>query len=60
MTKAFRGLRDAQVFALVPGAVRGLGQSNGFTMELLNSSGLSREAFLAGRDKLLELANADP
>jgi multidrug efflux pump len=27
---AFRGLRDAQVFALVPGAIRGLGQSSGF------------------------------
>ena len=25
---AFRGLRDAQVFALVPGAIRGLGQSD--------------------------------
>jgi multidrug efflux pump len=60
MTKAFRGLRDAQVFALVPGAVRGLGQSNGFTMELLNSSGMSRDKFIEGRDKLLELANADP
>jgi multidrug efflux pump len=59
MTKAFRGLRDAQVFANVPGAVRGLGQSNGFTMELLNSSGMSRDDFIAGRDKLLELANAD-
>ena len=31
---AFRGFRDAQVFALVPGAIRGLGQSSGFTMEL--------------------------
>ena len=34
---AFRGLRDAQVFALVPGAIRGLGQSAGFTMELQNT-----------------------
>ena len=41
---AFRGLRDAQVFALVPGAIRGLGQSTGFTMELHNSSGMSRRA----------------
>ena len=31
-------LRDAQVFALVPAAIRGLGQSNGFTLELQNSS----------------------
>ncbi|MEQ7873800.1 efflux RND transporter permease subunit [Sphingomonas sp. ASV193] len=59
-TGAFRGLRDAQVFALVPGAIRGLGQSNGFTMELQNSSGMSREAFSAERDKLLGMAMANP
>ena len=37
---AFRGLRDAQVFALVPGAIRGLGQSSGFTMEIQNTGGM--------------------
>jgi multidrug efflux pump len=57
---AFRGLRDAQVFALVPGAIRGLGQSTGFTMELQNSSGMSRADFAAARDKLLAAATADP
>ena len=57
---AFRGLRDAQVFALVPGAIRGLGQSAGFTMELQNTSGMSREQFAAARDRLLAAANADP
>jgi multidrug efflux pump len=57
---AFRGLRDAQVFALVPGAIRGLGQSAGFTMELQNTSGMSREQFAAARDHLLAAANADP
>ncbi|MHA6718730.1 efflux RND transporter permease subunit [Sphingomonas sp. RS6] len=57
---AFRNFRDAQVFALVPPAIRGLGQSNGFTMELQNSSGMSREDFVAARDKLLAAANADP
>jgi len=57
---AFRGLRDAQVFALVPGAIRGLGQSSGFTMQLQNRSGMSREQFLAVRDRLLQEANADP
>jgi multidrug efflux pump len=57
---AFRGLRDAQVFALVPGAIRGLGQSAGFTMELQNSSGMSREQFAAARDRLLAAASADP
>ncbi|HEU4959809.1 MAG TPA: efflux RND transporter permease subunit [Sphingomonas sp.] len=57
---AFAGLRDARVFALVPPSVRGLGQSTGFTMELLNSGGLSRDDFKAARDKLLDMARADP
>jgi multidrug efflux pump len=57
---AFRGLRDAQVFALVPGAIRGLGQSTGFTMELQNTSGMSKEAFAAARDRLLAEASSDP
>jgi multidrug efflux pump len=56
----FRGLRDAQVFALVPGAIRGLGQSSGFTVELQNTGGMSVEAFQAARDRLLAEASADP
>ena len=57
---AFRGLRDAQVFALVPGAIRGLGQASGFTMELQNTSGMSRQQFAAARDQLLASAASDP
>jgi multidrug efflux pump len=57
---AFRGLRDAQVFALVPGAIRGLGQTSGFSMQLQNTSGLSREEFAAARDRLLAAAGSDP
>jgi multidrug efflux pump len=57
---AFRGLRDAQVFALVPGAIRGLGQSSGFTMELQNAGGLTPEAFAEARDRLLAAASSDP
>jgi multidrug efflux pump len=59
-TSAFQGFRDAQVFALMPPAIRGLGQSDGFTMELLNSSGMSRAQFNAARDKLMAAANNDP
>ena len=58
--KALSGLRDAQVFALVPGAVRGLGDSSGFTMQLQNRGGMSREDFAAARDRLLAMANANP
>lgn len=57
---AFRNFRDAQVFALVPPAIRGLGQSSGFTMQLQNSSGMPRDQFLAARDRLLAAANGDP
>ncbi|CAM3258886.1 Efflux pump membrane transporter [Sphingomonas antarctica] len=53
-------LRDVEFYALSPPAVRGLGQSNGFTMELLNTGGLSREQFKAARDKLLAEAKDDP
>jgi multidrug efflux pump len=59
-SKEFRGLRDAQVFALVPPAIRGLGQSAGFTMELQNTGDISREQFAAARDRLLASANSDP
>ena len=59
-SKSFHGLRDAQVFALVPAAIRGLGQSAGFTMELQNTSGMSEQQFAAARDKLLAAANSDP
>ena len=59
-SEALRGLRDAKVFVLVPGAIRGLGQSNGFTLELQNTGNLSQADFQAARDELLELANADP
>ncbi|MBA3880334.1 MAG: hydrophobe/amphiphile efflux-1 family RND transporter [Sphingobium sp.] len=58
--QAFQGFRDARVNVLVPGAIRGLGQSNGFTLELLNTGGLTRDAFKAARDQLLAEALADP
>ena len=57
---AFRGLRDAQVFALVPPAIRGLGSAGGFTMELQNTGGMSRAEFAAARDRLLGQAMGDP
>lgn len=57
---AMRGLRDAEVFALVPGAVRGLGDTSGFTMQLQNRGGMSRQDFIAARDRLLAMANANP
>jgi len=59
-TEALSSVRDAQIFVLSPPPVRGLGQSTGFTLELLNNSGLSRAEFKARRDQLLKEAAADP
>ena len=57
---ALASLRDVQFFALNPPAVRGLGQSSGFTLELLNTGNLSRQDFKARRDQLLAAAQGDP
>src|SRR4029434_10871130 len=59
-TQTVRRLRDAEFFALNPPPVRGLGQSSGFTMELLNSSGMSRADFTEVRNKVLDAARRDP
>ncbi|KQM13002.1 efflux RND transporter permease subunit [Novosphingobium sp. Leaf2] len=59
-TGAFRSLRDAQIFVLIPGAVRGLSSSSGFTMELQNATGLSTQKFADAREKLLADAAANP
>ena len=40
--------------------VRGLGQSSGFTLELLNTGNLSRPEFKARRDQLIAAAQSDP
>ena len=53
-------MRDARVITVLPPAIRGLGQSNGFTLELQNLGDLSREQFAAAKDKLVAAANADP
>ncbi|WP_121118097.1 efflux RND transporter permease subunit [Croceibacterium ferulae] len=58
-SKAFAGLRDAQVFTQVPGAVRGLGDA-GFNMQFQNTSGLSRAQFAEARDRLIAQANGNP
>jgi len=59
-TKALGALRDVEFYATVPAAVRGLGQSSGFTVELENTGGLTRDQFRAARDQLLADARADP
>jgi multidrug efflux pump len=57
---AFGGYRDAQIFALIPPAIRGLGQAGGFNMQLQNTSGMPQDKFEQARDRLLQTAQADP
>jgi len=57
---AFNGYRDAQIFALIPPAIRGLGQSGGFNMQLQNASGMPQDKFEEARDRLLQIASEDP
>jgi multidrug efflux pump len=59
-TRAFQNIRDARIFVLIPPAIMGLGQSNGFEFELLNTSGMSRSDFIATRDRLIAAANTNP
>jgi multidrug efflux pump len=59
-TQKLAAIRDARIFATTPPSIRGLGQSNGFTFELLNTGGLDRQSFLALRDQLLAAAGKDP
>lgn len=58
--KALSGLRDAQVFTTLPPPVRGLGQSAGFTMQMLNTGGLPLDQFTAARDAVLAEAKNAP
>ncbi|WP_395943633.1 efflux RND transporter permease subunit [Brevundimonas sp.] len=59
-TAALSQVRDAQIFALTPPAISGLGQSNGFTFQLLNTGGLSAEQFQARQQALMAAAAQDP
>jgi multidrug efflux pump len=60
-TGMLQSVRDAQVFALTPPAIQGLGQSEGFSFELQAIPGITDRAQLAKtRDELLGAARQDP
>lgn len=59
-TIALSSIGDANVFVMQPPAVRGLGQSSGFDVQLKDLGGLGHDALVAAREKFIELANKDP
>ena len=59
-TQALSSIGDADVFVMQPPAVRGLGQSSGFDLQLKDLAGLGHEALVAAREQFIELAAKDP
>ncbi|WP_261666539.1 efflux RND transporter permease subunit [Erwinia mallotivora] len=53
-------IRDAQIIVMTPPAVSGLGQSDGFTMELQARAGTDRSQLMKLRDQLIAAAASDP
>lgn len=60
MNQNLSGIRDANIFALSPPVIRGLGQSNGFSFELQAATGTSREELVTLKDELVAQARQSP
>ncbi|MEL2241182.1 efflux RND transporter permease subunit [Leclercia adecarboxylata] len=56
-TRELSTIRDASIFAMTPPAVDGLGQSNGFTFELMATGNTDRDTLLKMRNQLIGQAN---
>lgn len=56
---AFRHIRDANVVANTPSAVRGLGNASGFEVRLQDRAGLGHEALVAARNDFVQQAGQD-
>ncbi|WP_321888019.1 efflux RND transporter permease subunit [Paraburkholderia bannensis] len=57
---AFAAIGDAQVYALLPPAIDGMGTSNGFDFYLQDTNGAGREKLIEMRDTLLAAAGRNP
>jgi len=56
---AFKTIPDGQVFAIVPPAVRDLGTTSGFDLELEDQAGLGHDQLIRAQSQLLGLAAHD-
>ncbi|WP_031554513.1 efflux RND transporter permease subunit [Parvularcula oceani] len=57
---AFSQIQEAQVFAITPPSVPGLGQSSGFDLYLQDRGGRGHEALTGAQMQLIGAANSDP
>lgn len=55
----FRKIRDAEVFVMMPPAIQGLGQTNGFSMYLQDTANNGRDALTAASNTLADNANGN-
>lgn len=53
-------IKDAQVFAMAPPAIRGMGNSTGFEVHLQDRAGLGHEALTQAKGQFMQLAMQDP
>jgi hydrophobe/amphiphile efflux-1 (HAE1) family protein len=59
-TTAFQKVPDGQVFAIIPPAVRDLGNASGFDLELEDVGGLGHDPLVKAEGQLLGMAAHDP
>jgi multidrug efflux pump len=59
-TRALASIGDARVFVAQPPAIRGLGQSSGFDLQLKDLGGLGHDALVKAREQFIALASKQP
>ncbi|TYC49346.1 efflux RND transporter permease subunit [Rhodobacterales bacterium] len=57
---AFSQIKDAQVFALAPPAIQGMGNTNGFSFYLQDINGAGHDRLMEVRNQLLGMAGQSP
>jgi multidrug efflux pump len=57
---ALSGIRDAQIFPIVPPSVPALGNASGFDMQLVDRGGEGHAALIKARNQLLGMAAQNP
>jgi len=60
ISRRYANYQGAQVNAVEPPPIRGLGSATGFSMQLQDRGGVGHEALAKARDQLLELAKKEP
>lgn len=53
-------VKDAQIFAMAPSAIPGMGRSSGFTLQLQDLGGVGHEALVSAKNELVRLAGDSP